>query len=116
MEEIKTISREQKQQDYLDVIRSIIGIRFWLPEKFVKSIFLMKEGGHMYVYNASVIGIPNCIQKIEIHENKYGELLVQLVNNKLEKPVLWHKYFNNIDDFKNRIGVVKDFITTLRTS
>jgi predicted nucleic acid-binding protein len=113
MEETKTISVEQKQQDFLSILQSIIGVQFWIPEKCVQSIF-QREGGVKYVYNVSVMNKPNCVHTIEIHESISNRLLVQLVNNKLKEPVIWHKFFANKDDFKNNIIVVKEFINTLQ--
>jgi hypothetical protein len=114
MEEDKIISLEQKQQDFLSILQSITGVQFWIPEKCVQSIFHREEGGNKYVFNVSVMNKHNCVQKIEIHENISKRILVQLINNRLEEPVIWHKFLNDRDDFKNKINDVKEFINTLQ--
>lgn len=116
MEEVKIISTIERQQVYLSALQIIIGVQFWIPEECIQSqsIFHMEEGGYMYVYNTSVMNKPNFVQKAEVHENKDGRLLVQLVNNNLEERVLWFNYFNDINDLIKNVSVIKEFIDSKR--
>jgi hypothetical protein len=114
MKETKTISVEQKQQDFLSILQSIIGAQFWIPEKCVQSIFQREGGGYKYVYNVSVMNKPNCVQTIEVHENISNRILIQLVNNKLKESVLWHEFFDDKNDLKIKILVIKEFINNLQ--
>lgn len=104
------IFQKKLQKELLDLMNTkLLGIQIWLPEE--DSIIPSELGGYLYVFNMSIIGKSHGHRKLEIHINKYGRLLLQLLDNdNVTQSPYWYDFFNDIKDFKEKLIKVKEML------
>lgn len=105
------ISKKEFQKKLLDLLNfRLIGIQIWIPEK--DSIVPSELGGYLFIFNVSTIEEPGkSCEKLEVHVNRYGKLLLQLIDGGgIAKSLYWYDYFKSIKDLEKNIEKVKEIL------
>lgn len=108
----KKISKEEIQKKILDLLNfRLIGILISIYKPKNESIIHSELGGNLFLFNVSIIGEPCNYKKLEIHINKEGKLLLQLLDDdSIAESPYWYDYFKSIKDLEKKIDKVKKML------